>query len=103
MKTILAAIDFSQVSDLVVAEAAALARPLGGKVVLVTVLVEPVFVKEYAPIDPGPGPATDRAIRGFVERYGPPDAAAAAKARTRLAFLDYDWSLNDIDRPAARD
>lgn len=49
MKAIIAAIDFSKISDLVVAEAAALARALTGKVVLVTVLVEPTFVKEYAP------------------------------------------------------
>ena len=49
MKTILAAIDFSSVSSAIVAEAAALAHALGGKVVLVTVLVEPIYVKEYAP------------------------------------------------------
>lgn len=52
VKTILAAIDFSPVSDLVVAQAAALARAVGGKVVLVTVMVEPVFVKGYAPPPP---------------------------------------------------
>ena len=87
-----------------------LASPAGARVAGGRLLVSSIFkwyggdfVKEYAPIDPGPGPATDRAIRGFVERYGPPDAAAAAKAGARLAFLDYDWSLNDIDRPAARD
>jgi nucleotide-binding universal stress UspA family protein len=49
MKAILAAVDFSPVSELVVAEAAALARVLCGKVVLVTVLVEPIYLKEYAP------------------------------------------------------
>lgn len=49
MKAILAAIDFSRVSDLVVKQAAALARAFGGKVVLVTVLVEPIYIKEYAP------------------------------------------------------
>lgn len=49
MKAILAAIDFSRVSRLVVAEAASLARAMNGKVVLVTVLAEPVYVKEYAP------------------------------------------------------
>lgn len=49
MKAILAAIDFSSVSDLVVAAAAELARALRGKVVLVTVLVEPVYLKEFAP------------------------------------------------------
>src|SRR5688572_22809641 len=52
MKAILAAIDFSPVTALVVAQAAALARAIGGKVVLVTVLVEPVFVKGYAPPPP---------------------------------------------------
>ncbi len=49
MKAILAAIDFSTVSDGVVKQAAALARALGGKVVLLTVLVEPVFLPEFAP------------------------------------------------------
>jgi nucleotide-binding universal stress UspA family protein len=49
MKTILAPIDLSPVSDLVVAEAAELTRLVGGTLVLVTVLVEPIFLKEYAP------------------------------------------------------
>jgi hypothetical protein len=49
MRAILAAIDFSRATDLVVTEAARLARGLGGKVVLLTVLVEPVYVKAYAP------------------------------------------------------
>jgi nucleotide-binding universal stress UspA family protein len=49
MKAILAAIDFSPVSDLVVREAAALARALRGKLVLLTVLVEPVYVQGFAP------------------------------------------------------
>jgi len=53
------------------------------------------FVKQYAPMHPGSGRAADRAIRGFVERYGPPAAAAAAKAGSAIRFLDYDWSLND--------
>jgi nucleotide-binding universal stress UspA family protein len=53
VKAILAAIDFSKCTEFVVAQAAALARALHGKVVLVTVLVEPVFVKEYAPLPPG--------------------------------------------------
>jgi len=54
------------------------------------------FVKQYAERHPGPGSANDRAIRGFVERYGPPPAAAAAQAGAAIAFLDYDWSLNDV-------
>jgi nucleotide-binding universal stress UspA family protein len=48
MRAILAAIDFSRVTDLIVMEAARLARALQGKVVLVTVLVEPVYAKVYA-------------------------------------------------------
>jgi nucleotide-binding universal stress UspA family protein len=48
MKAIIAAIDFSRSTDLIVAEAAGLARAYEGKVVLVTVLVEPVFVRAYA-------------------------------------------------------
>jgi hypothetical protein len=40
-------------------------------------------------------PETD-AVLAFVARFGPPGAAAvAAGGRTRLEFLDYDWSLND--------
>jgi hypothetical protein len=87
-----------------------LAGPAGARVVGGRLRVSSIFkwygddfVKAYAPMHPGTGAATDRAIRGFVERYGPPDAAAAAKAGSPLAFLDYDWSLNDIDRPSARD
>ena len=54
------------------------------------------FVKQYASAQPESETATDRAIRGFVERYGPPEAAAAAKAGAAIRFLDYDWSLNDL-------
>ena len=49
MRAILAAIDFSDVTERVVAEAATLARSLVGKVVLLTVLVEPVYLSQYAP------------------------------------------------------
>jgi nucleotide-binding universal stress UspA family protein len=48
MKAIVAALDFSPVTDLVVTEAAGLARAMGAKVVLLTVLVEPVFQKPFA-------------------------------------------------------
>lgn len=48
MKTILAAIDFSNMSELVVAEASKLAHAFEAKVVLVTVLIEPVFLAAYA-------------------------------------------------------
>jgi nucleotide-binding universal stress UspA family protein len=49
MMTILAPIDLSPISAEVVAHAADLAHAFRGRVVLVTVMVEPIFVKEYAP------------------------------------------------------
>lgn len=48
MKTILAPVDFSAVSDAVVAEAAALARALQGRVVLLSVVQPPVVLAEYS-------------------------------------------------------
>lgn len=48
MKTILAPIDFSRVSDSVVSEATALARALEGHVVLLAVVQPPVVINEYA-------------------------------------------------------
>ena len=50
MKTVLAPIDFSGASDAVVAEAAALANALPGRVVLLTVIQPPVITSEYAPM-----------------------------------------------------
>jgi nucleotide-binding universal stress UspA family protein len=49
MKTILAPIDFSGVTDAVIATAAELARASNGKVVLLSVIQPPVIVAEYAP------------------------------------------------------
>ncbi len=50
MKTILAPLDFSKVSEAVVAEAAALARALAGRVVLLAVIQPPVVNYEYAAV-----------------------------------------------------
>lgn len=50
MKTILAPLDFSKVSEAVVAEATALARALGGRVVLLAVVQPPVVNYEYAAV-----------------------------------------------------
>lgn len=37
-----------------------------------------------------------RAILGVVAMYGPAEAAAIARSGSaRVAFLDYDWALND--------
>lgn len=48
MKTILAPVDFSEVSKSVVSEAAALARAFDGRVVLLSVVQPPVVLSEYA-------------------------------------------------------
>ena len=48
MKTILAPVDFSEVSKSVVREAAALARAFDGRVVLLSVVQPPVVLSEYA-------------------------------------------------------
>ncbi|MGH7944211.1 MAG: universal stress protein [Opitutaceae bacterium] len=48
MKTILAPVDFSNISDAVVDEAATLARAVGGRVVLLAVIQPPVVMSEYA-------------------------------------------------------
>jgi nucleotide-binding universal stress UspA family protein len=50
VKTILTPIDFSGVSDAVVREAAALARALEGRVVLLTIIQPPIITSEYAPM-----------------------------------------------------
>jgi len=50
MTTIVAAIDFSNASERVLEAAADLARSTGGRLVLVTVIAEPVFLKGYAPL-----------------------------------------------------
>src|SRR5688572_11341315 len=48
MKTILAPVDFSPVTESVVKEAAALARAFDGRVILMTAVQPPVVVTEYA-------------------------------------------------------
>ncbi|MEO5739104.1 MAG: hypothetical protein ABIS29_00720, partial [Vicinamibacterales bacterium] len=55
------------------------------------------FVAAYAPLVPGTRPVKERAILGAVAKYGPPAMATRALSGTpRIAFLDYDWSLNDV-------
>ena len=49
MKTILTPVDFSNITDSVVAAAAALARAQNGRVVLLNVTQSPIITSEYAP------------------------------------------------------
>lgn len=50
MKTILAAIDSSNISDAVVAETAKLAHATQARVIVVTVVQPPIITSEYAPM-----------------------------------------------------
>lgn len=66
MKTILAAIDSSNMRDAVVAEAVALARGSGGRIVLLTIVQPPVLTSEYAPV-----------VENFAELIAAGEKAAA--------------------------
>jgi len=56
------------------------------------------FVAEYSSIVPGTRPPMERAILGVIVRFGPPDAAVRAQnGEPEIAFLDYDWSLNETE------
>jgi len=55
------------------------------------------FVERYAGSVGGDRNPRERAILGVVAQYGPPAAAATARdGRVKIAYLTYDWSLNDI-------
>jgi hypothetical protein len=59
------------------------------------------FVPRFAGAGGGRQGPVERAILGLVAQFGPPAAASLARAPSvRTAFLDYDWSLNDV-RPAS--
>ena len=55
------------------------------------------FVARFAPDAIDKPDRVEQAIRGVVARFGPPAAVDLARApSTRIRFLDYDWSLNDV-------
>jgi hypothetical protein len=55
------------------------------------------FVATFAPEAGGKPDRLERAARAVVARFGPPAAAdLARKPSTRIKYLDYDWSLNDV-------
>jgi nucleotide-binding universal stress UspA family protein len=73
MKTILAPVDFSAASEAVLAQAIELARALGGRVVLLTVIQPPVITNEYA---------------ALMENLAEVMAAGERNAARRLAELE---------------
>lgn len=80
-----------------------LARPQGVRVDGRTLRVSSIFkwyggdfTARFGTAGPPRPDPIERAILGVVQAFGPPDAAALARAAdVRIAFLDYDWSLND--------
>jgi len=72
MKTILAPVDFSAASEAVLLQSIELARALGGRVVLLTVIQPPVITNEYA---------------ALMENIGEVMAAGERNAARRLAEL----------------
>jgi hypothetical protein len=81
-----------------------LASPQGLRIQGDTLLVSKIlewygedFVARFAPDAAGSPNRVERAVRSVIEHFGPPSAAEAArKPATRIRFLDYDWSLNDV-------
>lgn len=84
-----------------------LASPLGLTVSGTTVSVSSIFkwygddfVAAFRDKGPAVGSQTDRAILGVVATFGPRQTASLARSgQARLRFLDYDWSLNDVQSP----
>lgn len=72
MKTILAPVDFSGVTEGVMAQASALATTFGGRVILLHVMQPPVITSEYAP---------------FLENIGEIVAVGEKAAAKQLARL----------------
>ena len=55
------------------------------------------FIDDYAHLIKTDKSERERAILGFVSKYGPLKASVLAKsAAPRIKFLWYDWTLNDI-------
>jgi hypothetical protein len=55
------------------------------------------FVTAFAPDAAGKPDRLERVARAVVVRFGPPAAAdLARKSSTRIKYLEYDWSLNDV-------
>jgi nucleotide-binding universal stress UspA family protein len=81
MKTILAAVDSSAISESVIAEARQLALTTQGRVVLLTVVQPPVITSEYAPL---------------VENIAEITATGEKAAATRLGQLQKRLSVDGV-------
>jgi nucleotide-binding universal stress UspA family protein len=87
MKTIVAAVDFSEISETVVTEAVELAQEVQGRLVLVSVVQPPIVATEYAP---------------FVENLDEIAAAADASISKRLKDVQQRVAASHIDVEAVQ-
>ena len=54
------------------------------------------FIQQFSNRGPDNYSEKERAVLAVITKYGPPSAVALAKSGVaKLAYLDYDWSLND--------
>ncbi|MCA1583478.1 MAG: DUF547 domain-containing protein [Acidobacteria bacterium] len=57
------------------------------------------FISQYSPLAPNGRNARERAILGTIVRFGPAQTAERVRTgRSRIKYLHYDWSLNDLAR-----
>ncbi len=87
MKTILTPVDFSSASDDVIREASALARALGGRIVVLTVIQPPVITSEYSPM---------------MENFAAITAAGEEAATTRLQRITRGLQAKSIPHATLR-
>lgn len=87
MKTILAPVDFSSATTAVAVEASAIARAVGGRVVLLSVIQPPAAVAEYAPL-----------IQDIAEITAAGEKAAA----TKLARLQTQLQAEGLEADTAQ-
>ena len=87
MKTILAPIDFSAVSDAVVEEASALARAIDGRVVLLAVTQPPVIAVEYS---------------ALIDNIGEIKTAGEKYTSTQLAKYEAEFAASGITTEAVQ-
>lgn len=80
-----------------------LASPLGATIDGETIRVSSIFkwygedfVERFQGVGTGGRSAPERAVLGVLSRYGPTAMQAVVRSgRARVAYLPYDWSLND--------
>jgi len=101
MKTILAPLDFSEMSNLVVTEAAALARATGGRVVLMTVIQQPAISLETMAVIGSIPEIEEKGERYAGRQLAAYEAQLAADGVPSLSRRFYGGPIERISEQAA--